>query len=105
MTPRGRGSAARGKATVRKMADIERPARDRCGEVHDTGLFQPETPAEPELLPGTIGQDLRKAREHNGITPEAIWRDLKIPPHHLAAIEAGCFEGLPGRVYAVGFVR
>ena len=101
---RQRERAARGNATGRKMADAQVLALDDRGVLDDLS-DQRETSADRNLSPPTLGQDLRKSRESRGITPEVIWRNLKIAPHHLTAIETGCFAALPGRVYAVGFVR
>jgi cytoskeleton protein RodZ len=87
------------------MADAQRLALDAHDDFDDPLLNQREIPADSRVSPQTLGQDLCNARERNGITPEVIWRDLKIAPHHLTAIENSCFDALPGRVYAVGFVR
>jgi cytoskeleton protein RodZ len=53
----------------------------------------------------TIGQDLRKTREGYGLTLEAVSHALKIRVDHLAALEESNSEGLPGRPYAIGFIR
>jgi cytoskeleton protein RodZ len=55
--------------------------------------------------PESVGQDLCKARRRSGKTLMEVWHETKIPPHHLNAIETSHFEALPGRVYAIGFVR
>jgi len=48
---------------------------------------------------------LNKARLRRGKTLAEVSGGLKISPDYLAAIETGHFEELPGRVYAVGYVR
>jgi len=53
----------------------------------------------------SIGEYLRTNRERRGKTLADISRALKIVPHHLIAIENNAFEELPGRAYAIGFVR
>src|ERR1700677_4429611 len=53
----------------------------------------------------TIGQDLRAARLRRGDDLAAVSRALKIRKDHLEAVEEGNFAGLPGRTYAIGFVR
>lgn len=53
----------------------------------------------------TVGQDLRAARLRRGDDLATISRALKIRKDHLEALEEDRFELLPGRTYAVGFVR
>ncbi len=53
----------------------------------------------------TVGQDLRTARLRRGDDLAAISRVLKIRRDHLEALEEDRLEALPGRAYAVGFVR
>ena len=86
------------------MADAQELALDDRG-LFDDLVDQRDISADRHLPQQTLGQDLREARERKGITPEVIWHDLKIAPHHLIAIENSSFDALPGRVYAVGFVR
>ncbi|NCC21450.1 MAG: helix-turn-helix domain-containing protein [Alphaproteobacteria bacterium] len=52
-----------------------------------------------------VGEILRRARLHYGQTLEDIERALRIRAVQLEAIETGNVERLPGRVYAIGFVR
>ncbi|MBN9557934.1 MAG: DUF4115 domain-containing protein [Alphaproteobacteria bacterium] len=54
---------------------------------------------------GTVGQDLRAARLRRGDELALVARDLKIRKDHLEALEEDRVEALPGRTYAVGFVR
>src|SRR5690348_16275690 len=86
------------------MADAEELALDDRGLSGDLA-DQRDTSPDRHISQQTLGQELREARERKGITPEVIWRDLKIAPHHLMAIENSSFDALPGRVYALGFVR
>jgi cytoskeleton protein RodZ len=53
----------------------------------------------------TVGQDLRTARLERGDDLLSISRSLKIRTEHLEALEENRIESLPGRTYAVGFVR
>ena len=53
----------------------------------------------------TVGQDLRAARQRRGDDLATVSRALKIRKDHLEALEEDRFEALPGRTYAVGFVR
>jgi cytoskeleton protein RodZ len=53
----------------------------------------------------TVGQDLRAARLRRGDDLATVSRALKIRKDHLEALEEDRLEALPGRTYAVGFVR
>ena len=53
----------------------------------------------------TVGQDLRAARVRRGDDLAAVSRALKIRKDHLDALENDRQEDLPGRTYAIGFVR
>ena len=52
-----------------------------------------------------VGRILEEARLKKGITLDKVEKDLKIRKHYLTAMEAGRWEGLPGSVYATGFLR
>jgi cytoskeleton protein RodZ len=53
----------------------------------------------------TVGQDLRAARLRKGDDLTSVSRALKIRKDHIEAIEEDNLAGLPGKTYAVGFVR
>ena len=53
----------------------------------------------------TVGQDLRAARLRKGDDLASVSRALKIRKDHLEAIEEDDLSRLPGKTYAVGFVR
>src|ERR1700733_14439009 len=53
----------------------------------------------------TVGQDLRAARLRRGDDLATVSTSLKIRKDHLEAIEEDLLDALPGRTYAVGFVR
>jgi cytoskeleton protein RodZ len=53
----------------------------------------------------TVGQDLRAARQRRGDDLATVSKALKIRKDHLEALEEDRIESLPGRTYAVGFVR
>jgi cytoskeleton protein RodZ len=93
------------KATDKEMADQLRLAFDGLDELEQPILPQRKTSAGPDISLESIGQDLCNARQRSGKTLMDISRELKILPHHVIAIEKGSFESLPGRVYAIGFVR
>jgi|TARA_R110002074_G_scaffold45858_11_gene118481 cytoskeleton protein RodZ len=58
-----------------------------------------------ELNLHNTGQLLRRAREQKGLSLEDIAKKTRIPHRHLASIESGDFEALPGRTYAIGFAK
>lgn len=53
----------------------------------------------------TVGQELRAARLRRGDEIAQVSRALKIRKDHLEALEADRLEDLPGKTYAIGFVR
>lgn len=53
----------------------------------------------------TVGQILQRTREYYGQTLPQVEGNLNIRLSQLQALESGNLENLPGRVYAIGFVR
>ena len=53
----------------------------------------------------TVGQELRAARLRRGDDLATVSRALKIRKDHLEAVEEDDIESLPGKTYAIGFVR
>lgn len=53
----------------------------------------------------SVGDILRRARLRSGQTLDDIEFIVKISKEHLIAIEEGRIESLPGRIYALGFIR
>lgn len=53
----------------------------------------------------SAGEMLRQARERKQLSIEDIAKDTRIPQRHLSSIEAGDFDALPGRTYAIGFAK
>jgi hypothetical protein len=69
-----------------------------------------ENRAEYDSADGTLPLDtagflLRRAREKAKLTIEQVSAETRIGHRHLALIEQGDFDGLPGRTYAIGFSR
>ena len=63
---------------------------------------------EPDLDSYTdlsVGDILRRTREHYGQSLAQVEANLRIRASQLSALETGQIEELPGRVYAIGFVR
>ncbi|MBN8522195.1 MAG: helix-turn-helix domain-containing protein [Alphaproteobacteria bacterium] len=53
----------------------------------------------------SVGEILRRTRVHYNQSLEDVGTMLRIRPSQLEAIESGQIDQLPGRVYAIGFVR
>jgi cytoskeletal protein RodZ len=53
----------------------------------------------------SVGEILQRTREYYGQTIPQVEVNLRIRADHLNAIEQGDVANLPGRVYAIGFVR
>jgi cytoskeleton protein RodZ len=87
------------------MADILRLTLDNGGELAWPGLYPRKTSGDADVALESVGQELSKARQRSGKMLMDVWRELKINPDYLLAIEESRFEALPGRVYAIGFVR
>jgi cytoskeleton protein RodZ len=64
-----------------------------------------EFPADADIPLESVGQDLKNARLRKGEDLAGIATILKIRKDHLEAVEEGNFDHLPGRTYAIGFVR
>lgn len=54
---------------------------------------------------GSVGTRLRAAREEKRLELSHIAGETRIPIRHLESIEAGQFDALPSRTYAVGFSK
>jgi cytoskeleton protein RodZ len=63
------------------------------------------TPPPGGLDLAQIGRALREARERTGQPVEVIADALCIRPAYLSALERGDANALPGRTYALGFIR
>lgn len=72
----------------------------------DAGL-EDNTAGEVETIgfAATAGATLRAARERRRLTLDHVSAETRIPQRHLETIEAGAFEDLPSRTYAIGFAR
>lgn len=58
-----------------------------------------------ELTLHSTGALLRQAREQKNMSLEEIAKKTRIPQRHLASLESGDFDALPGRTYAIGFAK
>lgn len=52
-----------------------------------------------------FGVQLREAREHRGVSLEAMCASTKLSVRQLLDVEAGNFNELPGGIFRKGFVR
>jgi transcriptional regulator with XRE-family HTH domain len=64
-----------------------------------------ELPDILETESASVGDRLRSARETRRLELSHVAAETRIPIRHLEAIEAGAFEELPSRTYAIGFAR
>lgn len=64
-----------------------------------------EPTATPELALLGAGDRLRMAREERELELSHVAAETRIPQRHLDTIEAGAFDDLPSRTYAIGFAR
>lgn len=88
-----------------EMAKVTRLTLDNSGELDRRRLNFREISGDADAPLESVGQDLRRARERKGEELEHIARVLKIRKDYLVAIEESMIEALPGRTYAIGFVR
>lgn len=87
------------------MTKVTRLTLDQSGGLERRRLHLREISDEADMPLETVGQDLRTARQRKGEDIATVSKALKIRKDHLEAIEESNFEGLPGRAYAIGFVR
>jgi cytoskeleton protein RodZ len=87
------------------MTKVTHLTLDERGGLNKRRIHLREISGDPETPLGTVGQDLRAARLRLGADLAAVSKSLKIRKDHLEALEEDRFETLPGRAYAVGFVR
>jgi len=86
------------------MTKVTRLTLDSGGGLERRRLHLREI-AEADAPLDTVGQDLRKARQRRGEDLAQIAAALKIRKDHIEAIEESEFDALPGRAYAIGFLR
>lgn len=62
---------------------------------------------EVEVVPENVSapEMMRRAREAAGLTLEEVAARTRVPQRHLAALEAGDYQALPGTTYCAGFAR
>jgi cytoskeleton protein RodZ len=92
------GEDPKGMTTVTTLPVEDRPETRRRLHLRD---ISNETMAGN----GTIGAELRAARLRRGEDLRTIGQTLRIRREQLEALEEGRRDGLPGRAYAIGFIR
>lgn len=51
------------------------------------------------------GCELRSRREELGLTPDDVYRKLRIPSDYIVAIEANRWDAIPAPTYSIGFIK
>jgi cytoskeleton protein RodZ len=87
------------------MTKVTRLTLDSEGGLDRKRIHLREISDEMDAPLDTVGQDLRTARLRRGDDLASVSRVLKIRKDHLEALEEDRIEALPGRTYAVGFIR
>jgi cytoskeleton protein RodZ len=87
------------------MTKVTQLSLDEDGGLSRKRIHLREISDEADTPLDTVGQDLRAARLRRGDDLASVSRALKIRKDHLEALEEDRFEQLPGRAYAIGFMR
>src|SRR5580658_8854280 len=87
------------------MTKVTHLTLDESGALSRKRIHLREISGDSDTPLETVGQDLRAARLRRGDDLATVSKSLKIRKDHLEAIEEDRLEQLPGRTYAVGFVR
>src|SRR5215475_10236539 len=87
------------------MTKVTHLTSDEQGGLNRRRIHLREISGDADQPLETVGQDLRAARLRRGDDLATVSRALKIRKDHLEAIEEDKLENLPGKNYALGFVR
>ncbi len=87
------------------MSKVTRLTIDEGGGPNRRRIHLREISGDADAPLETVGQDLRAARLRRGDDLAAVSQALKIRKDYLEALEEDRMEALPGRTYAVGFIR
>lgn len=88
------------------MTQVTRLTLDEDGALERKRIHLREISSDDLDAPlDTVGQDLRTARLRRGDDLASVSRVLKIRKDHLEALEEDRPDALPGRTYAIGFIR
>jgi len=98
------GTAQPGEDPKTMTNSIQRSTDDRS-EARRRLHLRDITNELPDVADDRAGSDLRAARERRGEDLRAIADSLRIRRVQLEALEESRYDDLPGRAYAVGFIR
>jgi len=87
------------------MAKVTRLSTEAGIGLERRRLHLREISSDADAALDSVGQDLRTARLRHGEDLASVSTRLKIRRDYLEAIEESRFDKLPGRPYAIGFVR
>ena len=87
------------------MTKVTRLTLDDSGQMKSRRIHLREISGDSDTPLETVGQDLRAARLRRGDDLATVSKVLKIRKDHLEALEEDRLDALPGRTYAVGFIR
>lgn len=87
------------------MATSRKNTKKKAGTQGKSRAHFREQPQEDGHFSETIGADLRAARREKGLSLNDVASTLRLKSDDIQAIEESDFEALPGKTYAIGFVR
>jgi len=87
------------------MSKVTHLTLDEGGGLNRRRIHLREISGDADAPLETVGQDLRAARLRRGDDLATVSKALKIRKDHLEALEEDRLEALPGRTYAIGFIR
>jgi cytoskeleton protein RodZ len=87
------------------MSKVTHLTGGQHGTANQEQLHLRQIPGEAARPHESVGEDLRSERLRQGDELSRISRALRIRKDYLEAIESGDPDGLPGRTYAIGFLR
>src|SRR5580698_3968486 len=87
------------------MTKVTHLTLDERGALSRKRIHLREISGEADAPLETVGQDLRAARLRRGDDLATVSKALKIRKDHLEALEEDSLDKLPGKTYAIGFVR
>jgi cytoskeleton protein RodZ len=88
-----------------RMEKVTRLPLDPERNVERRRLHLREVSDGAEEVQGSVGDALRATRLRLGEDVRTVAAVLRIRPEHLEALEEGALDKLPGRTYALGFLR
>lgn len=86
------------------QSDEKTKEADDVADSSDVEAAQDNPGLDDEVTLGA-GAILRAEREERGLSLDHVSAETRIPLRHLETIEAGDFDALPARTYAIGFAR